>query len=285
MPLGWKGLFKRLAGTAVSPVSLRPVRSSASLTIQPVLATLRPDPKTVLQQLEMSPDKAAQARSVAEQSVSTIESLLQERQRSHQQTPLTQLPPTPTPPVSYALSAPPHSGVSYTSLPSSVQTSSACLETSAALVTIVPSGLAVHTSQAGMRTSAAVVTVAPSDLESTSPVSVTAFPVSACTPRSRTASRLGSLAQIKEDSKADSQDDAKSRITAESIAASDAEDDVQSRLRASWAGRVSGGSMAQHTPPQICEERAGGPGMKTTAIDVEEIELGVPSSAEQWDVS
>ena len=280
MPVGWKGLFKRMARTNASPVPLRPVRSSASLTIKPVLATSRPDPKQILQRLEMSPDKAAHARSVAEQAVSSVDSMLQERKRSNLQAqganPLKHAP-APTPPVSHALSPPPHSGVSYAS-PPSVGISQAGLHTSAAVVTLVSTEPpALSASQATMRTSEAVVTVMPSDLAYSPQVAVGGFPVAGRTPRSRTPSHLGSLAQIRESSEACSHE-ANSRITHESVAASKAEDDVDSHLRASWASRVSGGGGGCHTPPVLCAEQADSDSMGTGGIEVEEIQLGAGAS-------
>jgi hypothetical protein len=278
MPVGWKGLFKRLAGSIGSPAAFAPLRSSASLTIKPVLAAPAPDPTDILDRLEMSPDKAAQARSVAEQAVSSIESLLQERQRSYDKreavlTTAPAQPPTRTPPYSHALSPPPYSGKSYTSPSPSADPSMACLETSAALVTVMAPASEVNTSRSTLRASTADVTLVYYDAAPASPVTMGAFPVAGCTPRSGTPSRIGSLAQIQEDSEAGSQDEAKSRVTHESVDTSEAGDNVQSRLRASWAGRVGRGRKGSD-----CNEKSEGSVIHTTAVDVEEMDLGVKSS-------
>ena len=229
----------------------------------------------------MSPDKAAHARSVAEQAVSSIDSMLQERQRSNQQAQGVhphKHAPIPTPPVSHELFTPPHSEVPRSS-PASVHTSHAGLHTSAAVVTLVPADPpALNASQSTMRTSEGIVTVVPHDLPGTPPEVLGGFSVAGCTPRSRTPSRLGSLPQIREYSEAGSHD-ANSRIAHESVAAAEGEGDVETRLRSSWTGRISGGRLDLHTPPVICEQHAGGdPESAADAYEVEEIELGATAS-------
>lgn len=122
--MGWKDLFKRLASGNVSPAPLRATTcSSASLTIKPVLATPTSDDQNILQRLEMSPDKVAQARSVAEQAISSIDSLLEERKR--RQTHDNELRSYESmPAVSRPNASPLHGGVPYMS-PSSVDASAA----------------------------------------------------------------------------------------------------------------------------------------------------------------
>jgi hypothetical protein len=135
-----------------------------------------------------------------------------------------------------------------------------------------------------MCTSEALVTVVP-DVACTSPVMVSAFPLTAFTPRSLTPSRAPSLAQIKEDSETESQ--AGDSRTHESVAGAEVEDgyEVQSHSTSSWVGRGTHAHQemsepCQRSPPQICKEDSDRPGEKDTAVCVSELELGAaPSSS------
>lgn len=225
-----------------------------------MLATPTPDNEDSLNELETSPDKLAQARSVAEHATSSIESLLQERQRSQNVDNELQTY-EPTPPVSHPISSPPHSGVPYLS-PSSVDASAACMQTSAALVTIISrqmSGDNVTMEEASE------VTSAPSLPPSA--VYATAGTLRSCTP-----SQLGSLAKIQEDSAASSPE---AHRSTEPVSNPEAHDDVQARLRASCAGRLSEVGMRVHSSQDIGTCDTKGCTLQLAGIDVEEIEVGM----------